>query len=258
MITAVREVVASRDLFVTLVERQLRLRLKRSWLGIVWPTVVPFLLALPFFYVFRRVLDVPIPYYADYLLCGLIPWSFFQQALIRGMSALSTEPEIIAKGGFPYALLPLAAVAAHALNLVVSLVLFVGYLAVAGRLDLAVLPAVLLPIAAVVLFTMAAGVMLALADVYNHDVRHAVPHVLTIWFFVIPVVYRPRMAPDVVRRILIPEPMHLVVGHFRAVLYSGSLPPLGEVAIALAVSGASFLGALSLFRRLAVHLPEDI
>src|SRR5262245_39306368 len=84
VIQAVRRVFASRDLLVTLTERHFRLRLKRSWMGIVWPTTFPFVLAFLYLYLFKNVLDVPIPRYTDYLLCGLIPWVFFQQAAIRG------------------------------------------------------------------------------------------------------------------------------------------------------------------------------
>lgn len=258
MIHAVRRVFASRDLLVTLVERHLRLRLKRSWMGIIWPTTFPFVLAFLYVYVFKRVLDVPIPRYTDYLLCALIPWVFFQQAAIRGMASFSTEPEILAKAPFPHALLPISAVLTHVLNLLLALVIFIGYLAIAGNLHLETLPLVLSPLLCVVLFTMAFTMLLALADVYNQDLRHALPFVLTVWFFVIPIVYRTRMTPSVMRQILTPEPMHLIVGHFRAALYSGTVPPVDQIIVMVVVATASFVFALLAVQHVSPRLPEDV
>lgn len=258
MIRATRQLFENRDLLVTLIERHLRLRVKRSWMGIIWPTLFPFILAMLYVYVFKRVLEVPIPLYTEYLLCGLIPWVFFQQAATRGMASISAEPEIIAKAPFPHALLPMSAVATHALNMFLALGIFIGYLAVVGRLQLGTLIALVPPVVCVILFTMAFTMVLALVDVYNQDLRSALPFILTVWFFLVPVVYRPQMAPEVVRRILIPEPMHLVINHFRAALYRGRFPKLYEVGVMVVVSIVSFVGAAWLLHRASARLPEDV
>ena len=75
------ELVANRDLFITLVERQLRLRAKRAWFGVLWPVVAPVFLLVLYVFVFRSVFDVEIKRYPEFLFSGLLPWTFLAQSL---------------------------------------------------------------------------------------------------------------------------------------------------------------------------------
>ena len=58
MTLGLREFVTRRELFVVLVERQLRLRAKRSVFGVIWPVIAPLLLLVLYTFVFGRVFDV--------------------------------------------------------------------------------------------------------------------------------------------------------------------------------------------------------
>ena len=67
--------------------------------------------------------------------------------------------------------------------------------------------------------------VLALVDVFNRDLRFVLNNLLTVWFFLVPIVYARRMADgrlDLVRTV---DPMNHVIARFRDVLYDGPRRP---------------------------------
>jgi lipopolysaccharide transport system permease protein len=255
---AVRLRPQQRDLFMVLVRRQLWLRRKRSRLGQLWPVLSPFLLMALYIFVFKRVFQVPVERYPDYLLCGLLPWAFLTASVTRASSSISGEVDMLRKAPFPTELLPLSAVTANTLDFVITLVIFVAALAVRGELPFATLPVMVLPMLAVTLVTMALSMLIGLIDVYSHDLRRVLGNLLTVWFFLVPIVYRPHMAPGMLAAVRRFDPMNLVVTQMRDVLYRGRLTHAFELGLMVALSAALFVGALVLFRRFSSDVAKDV
>jgi ABC-type polysaccharide/polyol phosphate export permease len=247
-----------RDLYITLVERQLRLRTKRSWLGTAWPILAPVALALLYVFVFQRVFSVPIRRYPDYLFCGLLAWAFLSTTFAKAMSSISTDPDLIRKSPLPYELLPISVVSVQALNFLATLALFLGYLGVRGHLYVAVLPIVVLPFVALFLLVAGVATLLALIDVYNHDLRQFLGNIITIWFFLVPIVYRPRMAPSGVRWLQSVDPVGRIVREFREVLFFGRVGRPSDLLLMSVACAFVFVASLVVFRRLSVNLPKDL
>lgn len=246
------------ELFLTLVERQLRIRSKRAWMGSLWPVIAPFFLLGPYVFVFDTVFNIPIERYPEFLMAGLLPWTFLTQALGKTVTSLSSEPEIIRKSPFRYELLPLSSTASHALNYLVTLSLFVGYLAAVGRLHVRLLPVMVLPVIAVILLVMSLSMILSLIDVYNHDLRQVLGNLLTVWFFLIPIVYRNTMTPKPLAFLESVDPMNMIVGQMRAVLYYGRIArPLHMIWMVMACT-LLFIVSLAVFRKFSQELPQDI
>ena len=246
------------DLLVTLVERHLRLRAKRAWLGTVWPIVAPFLLGGLYVFVFQQVFHAPIPRYTEFLLCGLLPWAFVAMTVGRAITSLSADPELVRKVGRRQELLPLSVVLSYTANLLVTLAIFVVFLAARGHLHPAVLPTVLLPVAATVLLGGSLALAVSLVDVYNHDLQQVLPNLLTIWFFFVPIVYRTRMAPTSLRFLQSVDPMNLIVGQMRSILYFGRVDEPIKMALMVALTATLFTLTVALFRRFAADLPKDV
>src|SRR5436189_201491 len=118
----------SGELFVALVERQLRARAKRTWMGVVWPIVSPAFLLFLYVFVFQSVFKVPIPHYSWFLFAALLPWTFLVQTLGVGLTCLALEPELIRRAPFPYELIPLSNVAVMGMYFLTSLTVFVAFL----------------------------------------------------------------------------------------------------------------------------------
>jgi lipopolysaccharide transport system permease protein len=247
-----------RDLFVMLVRRQFWLRRKRSLLAQVWPVLAPFLQMLLYVFVFKRVFRVPIERYPEFLLAGLLPWTFLTVALARSTNSVSSGSSILRKAPMPAELLPLSSVATFALDFLATLGIFVAYLALAGDLRWVTLPGIVFPLVAVVALVMALALLVSLVDVYTHDLRPILGSVLTVWFFLIPIVYRPNMAPPSIEFLRAVDPMHRVVLQMRQTLYFGQWGDPLAIGLMLATSMGALAVALVVFRRHAPHLAKEI
>ena len=98
------------DLTRELVVRDIKLRYKRSILGIGWSLLNPLLQFLVFYGVFRWILPVNIPDYAVFLLTGILAWNWFQSSLNFGCVVITDSASLIRQPGFPAAILPVIAV----------------------------------------------------------------------------------------------------------------------------------------------------
>lgn len=258
MSAGVAELVQRRELFLTLVERQLRLRAKRTVFGVVWPFLAPLFLFALYRYVFGSVFEVRLEHYGIYLFCGLLPWTFLVQAVHDSLQSISLEPDLVRRAPMPYQLLPLARVVSMAIPFLGLLGAFVGVVAVVGdTFEPGLLPVLVLPVAATLLLVAGLSLLLALVDVFNRDLRYVLHNLLTVWFFLVPIVYHPRMTSDVVRTASLVDPMRHVVAGYRDVLYEGSVDPLAQVLTVLGCA-AFALVALAVFRRSSADLAKDV
>ncbi|MFN2569325.1 MAG: ABC transporter permease [Candidatus Dormibacteria bacterium] len=252
------ELVSSRELLYTLVERQLRLRAKRSLLGVAWPTIAPLFLLGLYAFVFQGVFHAPIERYPLYLFIGLLPWTFVAQSLGHAITSLSHDAELIRRTPFPQELLPMAAVISLAVYFLTTLVGLLIFLAVRGDLEYRILPMLLLPVGALLLFVTGIAMVLALIDVFNHDLRFLLGNLLTIWFFLVPIVYRPEMvggALDILRYV---DPANLIVAQFRDILFYHHLSSPSHVVLMVGICAGFFVACLAGFRRCSTQLAKDI
>jgi ABC-type polysaccharide/polyol phosphate export permease len=192
-----------------------------------------------------------------------VAWTFFASAL--GSAAISFErsSNLITKVYFPIESLPIANVLAHFVNFLISLVLLVIALLVAG---LPLGPSlVLLPVIVIAQLATALGLGLLVAclTVYFRDLEHLVTLGLTAWFYLTPVLYPldPRALPPSAATyipLLKLNPLSWFLESYHAVLYYGTWPDPTLFWGMLAFSLISLLGGYALFLRVRPRLPEEV
>jgi lipopolysaccharide transport system permease protein len=254
--------VGSPELLGTLVERQLRLRSKRSVLGVLWPIAAPLFLLALYRYVFGSVFDVPVDHYGVYLFAGLLPWTFLVQASHDALQSISFEPELVRRAPMPYHYLPLARVAVMAIPFLVLLAGFtVHVLVIADGVPArpGLLPVLAVPVVSTTLLVAALAMVLALLDVFSRDLRYVLHNLLTVWFFLVPIVYRRDMVGDGwVRSVTTLDPMRSIIEQFRDVLHQGRVDDPEVYAVTLAACAVLFAASLTMFKRLSVDLAKDV
>jgi ABC-2 type transport system permease protein len=180
-----------RELLLNLVRKELKVRYKNSSLGFVWSMLNPAMYLVVFYVVFQLVLKAGIPYFAVFLLSGLLAWNLFSASLAGATGSITGNAPLVNKVWFPREILPLASVGANCVHFVLQALVLIGAL-IAFRFDVEwdyvwlVLPAVL----ALLLLTSAAAVFLAAANVYARDTQHFLELALLAWFWMTPIVYQ--------------------------------------------------------------------
>ena len=93
----VAEVWRFRQLVALLVVRELKVRYKRSLLGMLWTMLNPLLLMIVYTVVFTTILRAALPNFSIFLLAGLLPWLYFSTALMQGLMSVLVNQELVRK-----------------------------------------------------------------------------------------------------------------------------------------------------------------
>jgi len=243
-----------RGLIGLLVWRDLKVRYKRSVLGMLWTLLNPLLQMAVYTVVFSMVLRVGLPGFPVFLLAGLLPWTLVSVSATSASAALLGNQALIRKVAVPQAVYPLALVGSKLVDVVLSL----GPLAVvAALLGRPPGPSFLLLLPAMaVAASFAAGLALLSASltVFFRDMRHLLDVLFQLWFYATPILYPADAAGALgrpwLRTALALNPMTPIVRLFQACAYEGR-PPAGEtVAAAAAIALATLVAGWVVFRRL--------
>jgi lipopolysaccharide transport system permease protein len=226
-------------------------------LGWLWPLVRQLALLGVLVLIFSSVLDLGIEDYALFVFTGLIAWTAFASGVSSAAGSLIKDRYLVFTPGFPSSALPLVAVAAALVDLLVALPVLLIMLVADGRLQET---ALLLPALLVLQYGLAAGVGLAVsaANVFFRDVANIVGVVLLMLFYLTPIFYGVKNVPEHLRWVLDVNPMASQIEATRAVLLDGTLPAWQDLAtLGVAVPAVLLLGWW-LFRRLEPTLVDEL
>jgi lipopolysaccharide transport system permease protein len=247
-----REFAGAHELLYFLVLRNLKLRYKQTVLGAAWAVLQPLLTMAVFSVVFGRLArlgsdGLPYPVFA---LAALVPWTYFANALTQAGNSLIEQHQLLTKVYFPRLLLPLAAVIAGLVDLVISFVLLLLVLAWYGIPPSPRLLAVPAFALLAVVSATAPGIWLAALNVRYRDVRHVIPFLVQIWLFATPVAYSSRLVPERWRAVYGLNPMAAVVDGFRWMVAPAAALPWMEIAFGWSAVAVLLTAGLYFFRRM--------
>ncbi|MFO7260557.1 MAG: ABC transporter permease [bacterium] len=239
-----------RDLYRSLVARDLAVKYHSSVLGFVWTLLNPLLMLAVLTAVFTHVIKVPIEHYWAFLLSGYFVWNCAQQCLSSATYVLHQHASLRRSAAFPSEILLLsAATAKHvefAIEIGLTLVVLVifHHHGVPGSL-------LVLPVLLALQFILVVGLMspIAVLSVLFRDVQHALPLLILALFYASPVFYSADLVPESVRGLYMLNPFAGLLSLYHAVLFEGRFPPAGQLGwvavLSLSICGAGYV----IFRR---------
>lgn len=195
-----------RELLLSLVRKELKVKYKNSILGFAWSMLNPAFTLTVYYVVFQLVLGSGIPRFAIYLLSGLLVWNFFSNALAGATGSVTGNAAIVKKVSFPREVLPLASVGAAAFNFFLQLI--VMGLALAAFRHPPSPGFMLLAVAAfAVLVLLASGlsIFLSAVNVKFRDTQHLLELVIMAWFWATPIVYQFQLLPRMIEKYDVPH-----------------------------------------------------
>lgn len=233
----VRDLWAYRDLLYFLTWRDVKVRYKQTVLGAAWAIIQPLFTMLIFWLFFGRLAGMPsegIPY-PLFALAGLIPWTFFSNAVTSSGNSLVGSANLITKVYFPRMIIPVAAVGAGLIDLAIAFSLMAVMMVWYGVHVTASL--LLLPLLVLLTATLATGVgmWMSALNVKYRDIRYALPFCIQLWMFASPIIYPVTLVPEKWRWVLQLNPMVGVIDAFRAAFFGRSVD-WRSLAIATAVT----------------------
>jgi lipopolysaccharide transport system permease protein len=256
--TASRRLVYAWDLLFALVMRDMKLRYRRSILGIIWTLATPLAQMLVFTFLFHRVVPLNIPNYPVFVFSGLLAWTWFQTSTTMAAAAITGNRELIGQPGFPPTVLPAVTVASNLTHFLLELPILFAFLLLGGERPTAALLVLPLVIAIQYVFSLAIAYPIAAFNVAFRDTQHVATLVLLLLFYLTPVFYDVQAVPAVYRPIYDLNPLALLIGAYRAILLHGELPDLTALLAFGVIATALLCLGHAIFRRASVRFIEEV
>lgn len=233
--------------------RELRQRYVGSFMGLFWSVIHPLILLVSYTFVFSIILGGGAPQrigfdsYPLFLFCGILPWLFFQETLLRSTNTILENTHLIKKTVFPSEILPLSILLANLINHAVGLAILMAALAWRKPPTWTVL---LLPFfwLGLALFTLGISWIAAAVNVFFRDAAQVLNVLLIFWFWFTPIFYVPAMAPPRFQPWFALNPLTHVVEAYRQALLFGRVPSLRSMLLLYAAGLILFVAGGIFFR----------
>ena len=247
-----------RDLLFTLVGRDMKLRYKRSILGIAWSLLTPLAQLAVYYLIFNILLPLNIPNYPAFLFSGVLVWNWFQGSLYQATSTIVDNRELIKRPGFPPAVLPAVTVASYLIHFLLALPILFVFLVVGGTPLTGALLVLPLVITLQFILTLSLAYFTATFYVTFRDTQHLLGVLLNLFFFLTPIFYKSSDLPARYQSFYRLNPMVHLIESYRAILLSGTLPDAnGLLMVTLPAIGFLFLG-YHIFMKASDHFVDEL
>jgi len=275
----IKEVLQSRELLANLTLREIRGQYKRTIFGQLWSLVNPLASMLVYTLVFAFILRVTPPpgdpsglnIFPVWLLCGLLPWTFFANVVQQGMGSILGNVGLVQKVYFSRIVLPLSKVGSVGYNWLFEMGVLVAVLALVGSFVWPWLPLVLVAMVLLAIFAAGLALILAVANVHFRDTQYFMSIVMQIWLYLTPIIYPIGLVADqsekygglfgtsiTILDIYRINPLERFVAVFRQLLYDNRWPDPQDFLLCAIWALAVFLFGLWIFRRSEKGLAEAL
>ena len=259
--------------------REVRGQYKRTFLGQLWSLANPLaqmvIYTFVFAFIFRAQPEPGNPsglnVFALWLMCGLLPWTFFATVVNRGMGSIVENAGLIQKVYFSRIVLPLSVVGSSAYNWVFEMGVLLAALLIYGSFIWPWIPILIFAMALLAIFAAGLGMALSVANVHFRDTQYFVGIILNFWMYLTPIMYpitliatqSNRIGPllgtdltllDIYRW----NPMGRFVEVFRNILYDNRWPTLDNISYIVIAAALSFSLGMWIFAKNERGLAEAL
>lgn len=240
-----------RELLYFLVWRDVKVRYKQTVLGAAWAILQPFAQMVVLSIFFGRMVDMPtggVPY-PLFVFAGLLPWTFFSNAIASAGGSVVGNQNLITKVYFPRLFIPASAIGVGLVDFCIACGMLFVLMFYYGRPPAATI--VLAPLLMLGLTAAALGIgtLLSALTVAYRDFRYVVPFMVQIWMFATPAVYMDASTVGPRWQSILPlNPAYGLILNFRSAVLGRPLDYYA-LGVSLAVTAVMVVAGCMYFRR---------
>lgn len=246
------------DLLHELVLRDLKLRYRRSVLGMLWTLLNPLAQLLVLSLVFGLMLPLNIPNYTLFLFTGLLAWNWLQASVLAGAGSIVENRELIRRPGFPTAVLPLVTVVSYFIHFLLALPILLVFMVLSGvQISGAFLA---LPFIFITQFILSLGLIyfLAAVQVTFRDTQYLLGILLFLGFYLTPVFYDTATLPPELQTLYRLNPMVTILDSYRSVFVYAQAPAAAPLMVVGLLSAILLWFTYRVFRKASFRFVEEL
>ncbi len=253
-----REFLRFRALLYELTVRDIKVKYRRSILGLLWTVLNPLLMMLVLWFVFSRLFRFDIENYAIYVLSGQVIFNYFQMCTTDAMMAIVNNGSLIKKVYIPKYMLVLVKILSGAVYLLASFAALVIVMAVTGEeIHLSIFLS-LIPFICIFLFSLGMGLFLAAVTVKFRDMLHLYGVFCTALFYITPVIYPVSILPDYMKKVVHFNPLTAMIDVFRMLVIEGRIPSGGQMVYCVVIAVIMLFIGRAVFRKRQDSFIQDL
>ena len=216
-----------------LVARDIKIKYRRSVLGVLWTLLNPLFMMIILSVVFSSIFKYDIENFPLYILSGQVIFNFFNDATTSSMTSIIGSAALIKKVYVPKYLFVVSRVFSSFINLMAAFTALI-FVMVAMRAELhwTVILAVF-PLTMIVTFSLGMGMLLAALTVKFRDIMHLYSVFMTGLMYLTPVIYPMSILPEPVRLVVSLNPLTNIVEMFRDVMLYNAVPTFSSLLIGI-------------------------
>ncbi|HEY2371351.1 MAG TPA: ABC transporter permease [Gaiellaceae bacterium] len=255
-----RELWRFREVARQIAARDVKVRYRQTVLGAAWAILQPVgtMVVFTIFFGHLAHLSSEGSPYALFTLAGLVPWTYFSNAVLLGSDSLVMNSPLVSKVYFPRIFIPAGVVGAGLIDFAIAFVILVVVTVAWGTsLSIAIL-AVPLLVAIAVAAALGVSSGLSAINVRYRDVRYVVPFSMQLWLFATPIAYPSSLLSHNWRIVAALNPMTGVVEGFRWAVLGNPAAPWTLIGVSSASAVVVLLLGLFYFDRVERRFADII
>lgn len=244
-----REFFKFKALLYELTTRDIKVKYRRSILGILWTVLNPLLMMLILCFVFSQLFRFDIENYAIYVLSGQVIFNYFQISTTDAMMSILNNGTLIKKVYIPKYMLVLVKILSGTVYLLASFAALLIVMGITGNRIRGTVIFFIIPFLCLILFSLGMGLLLASMTVKFRDIMHLYGVFCTALFYITPIIYPFSILPDYMKKVVYYNPLTAIMDVFRVVVVEGQIPQIERVIYSILISVGMFLVGRTVFKK---------
>lgn len=233
MSTYIQNFLRFRPLLEELMARDIKIKYRRSVLGVLWTLLNPLLMMIVLSVVYSNLFKFDIENFPLYLLSGQVMFNFYSDATTSSMNAILSSASLIKKIYVPKYLFVLSRVCSSVINyLAAFLAMILVMLALRVELHYTVFLS-FIPVGLLIVFSLGIGLILSAITVKFRDVMHLYSVFVTVIMYLTPVIYPMSILPDWLSVIVKANPLTNYLTMFRDLMMNNRIFSAGDLMIGI-------------------------
>lgn len=222
----IKEVYKYRELLGELVKRDIKIKYRRSILGILWSVLNPLLFMVVITIVFSTIFKSNIENFPIYFLCGQIIFAFFSEATSVAQTSIIGNSALIKKVYIPKYIFPFSKVCAALVNVGFSLIAIVIMMILLKYVPPVTTILFVIPVFYAFLYATGVSLLISSLAVFFRDTVHLYSIVITILSYFSALFYPVEIIPTEYQGLIYFNPIYIFIKYFRELILNGRIPSL--------------------------------